>query len=157
MTFGAGALNMVHLVAAAFAEKSPVVVISGAPVKGEARRGLLLHHQAKALDSQFEIDRQITCRDHRHQGSRRWSKDRRINFWNDPSLVCQCAQSSAKLVDRARQFIVHREIVAPEGIVSTVDTSGHPPAWHDLLNKPPRVTATRHGNALHGDLRRATW
>ena len=61
VTYGAGALNMVNPVAAAFAEKSPVVVISGAPGKGEASRGLLLHHQAKTLDSQFEIFRQITC------------------------------------------------------------------------------------------------
>jgi len=61
VTYGAGALNMVNPVAAAFAEKSPVVVISGAPGRGEASRGLLLHHQAKTLDSQFEIFRQITC------------------------------------------------------------------------------------------------
>ena len=61
VTYGAGALNMVNPVAAAYAEKSPVVVISGAPGKGEASRGLLLHHQAKTLDSQFEIFRQITC------------------------------------------------------------------------------------------------
>src|SRR5512140_850848 len=61
VTYGAGALNMVNPVAAAFAEKSPVVVISGAPGKGEASRGLLLHHQAKTLDSQFEIFRHITC------------------------------------------------------------------------------------------------
>ncbi|MGZ5573119.1 MAG: thiamine pyrophosphate-binding protein, partial [Usitatibacter sp.] len=49
VTYGAGALNMVNPIAAAFAEKSPVVVISGAPGKGEASRGLLLHHQAKTL------------------------------------------------------------------------------------------------------------
>jgi indolepyruvate decarboxylase len=61
VTYGAGALNMVNPIAAAFAEKSPVVVISGAPGKGEASRGLLLHHQAKTLDSQYEIYRQITC------------------------------------------------------------------------------------------------
>src|SRR5450631_1906931 len=61
VTYGAGALNMVNAVAAAFAEKVPVVVISGAPGKGEARSGLLLHHQAKTLDSQFQMFREITC------------------------------------------------------------------------------------------------
>jgi len=61
VTYGAGALNMVNPVAAAFAEKSPVVVISGAPGKGEASRGLLLHHQAKSLDSQYRIYAEITC------------------------------------------------------------------------------------------------
>lgn len=61
VTYGAGALNMVNPIAGAYAEKSPVVVISGAPGKGEAVSGLLLHHQAKTLDSQFAIYREITC------------------------------------------------------------------------------------------------
>jgi indolepyruvate decarboxylase len=61
VTYGAGALNMVNPVAAAFAEKSPVVVISGAPGAGEASRGLLLHHQGKTLDTQFRIFAEITC------------------------------------------------------------------------------------------------
>ena len=61
VTYGAGALNMVNAVAGAYAERSPVVVISGAPGKGEARAGLLLHHQAKTLDSQYRIFREITC------------------------------------------------------------------------------------------------
>ncbi len=61
VTYGAGALNMVNSVASAFAEKSPVVVISGGPGKGESSSGLLLHHQAKTLDSQFRIYSEITC------------------------------------------------------------------------------------------------
>ena len=61
VTYGAGALNMVNAVAAAYAERSPVVVVSGGPGKNEARSGLLLHHQAKTLDSQFQIYREITC------------------------------------------------------------------------------------------------
>ena len=61
VTYGAGALNMVNAIAAAYAEKSPVVVLSGGPGKGEARSGFLLHHQAKTLDSQFHMFREITC------------------------------------------------------------------------------------------------
>jgi len=61
VTYGAGALNMVNAVAAAFAEKVPLVVLSGGPGKGEAHSGLLLHHQAKTLDSQFQMFREITC------------------------------------------------------------------------------------------------
>jgi len=61
VTYGAGALNMVNPVAAAYAEKSPVVVISGAPGRREGRGGMLLHHQVKRLDSQLEIYREITC------------------------------------------------------------------------------------------------
>ena len=61
VTYGAGALNMVNPVAAAYAEKSPLVVISGAPGRREGRGGLLLHHQVKRLDSQLAIYREITC------------------------------------------------------------------------------------------------
>ncbi|MCG3212662.1 MAG: Indole-3-pyruvate decarboxylase [Anaerolineae bacterium] len=61
VTYGAGALNMVNAIASAYAEKSPVVVISGAPGVQESRSGLLLHHQVKSLESQFNIYREITC------------------------------------------------------------------------------------------------
>ncbi|MBS1230518.1 MAG: Indole-3-pyruvate decarboxylase [Proteobacteria bacterium] len=61
VTYGAGALNMVNAVAAAYSEKSPVVVLSGGPGKGESRSGLLLHHQAKTLDSQLQMFKEITC------------------------------------------------------------------------------------------------
>jgi indolepyruvate decarboxylase len=36
VTYGAGALNMINSVAAAYAEKSPLVVLSGGPGKGES-------------------------------------------------------------------------------------------------------------------------
>ena len=61
VTYGAGALNMVNAVASAYAEKVPLVVISGAPGAAERTSGYLLHHQAKTLDSQLAIFREITC------------------------------------------------------------------------------------------------
>ncbi|MBB4265635.1 indolepyruvate/phenylpyruvate decarboxylase [Roseospira visakhapatnamensis] len=65
VTYGAGALNMVNPIAGAFSEKSQVVVISGGPGVSEGHRGghdgLLLHHQAKTLDSQLQVFREITC------------------------------------------------------------------------------------------------
>ena len=61
VTYGAGALNMVNAVAASYAEKVPLVVISGAPGARERRNGYLLHHQARTLDSQLAIFREITC------------------------------------------------------------------------------------------------
>ncbi|HYH19234.1 MAG TPA: indolepyruvate/phenylpyruvate decarboxylase [Azospirillum sp.] len=59
VTYGAGALNVVNAVAGAYAEKSPVVVISGAPGAGEGG-GLLLHHQGKTLDTQYRVYQEIT-------------------------------------------------------------------------------------------------
>ena len=61
--------------AGAYAEKSPVVVISGAPGKDEASTGLLLHHQAKTLDSQFRIFAEITCDQARLDDARRAPTD----------------------------------------------------------------------------------
>lgn len=61
ITYGAGALNMVNAVAQAYAEKSPLVVISGGPGKGEGEMGLNLHHQVKTLNSQLEIYKELTC------------------------------------------------------------------------------------------------
>ncbi|WP_228892434.1 indolepyruvate/phenylpyruvate decarboxylase [Pseudoduganella aquatica] len=61
VTYGAGALNMVNAVAASYAEKVPLVVISGAPGALERSNGFLLHHQTRSLDSQLAIFREITC------------------------------------------------------------------------------------------------
>lgn len=60
VTYGAGALNIVNAVAGAYAERVPVVVVSGAPATHEAASGFLLHHQVKTLDSQWKIYQEIT-------------------------------------------------------------------------------------------------
>ncbi|HXF89190.1 MAG TPA: indolepyruvate/phenylpyruvate decarboxylase [Xanthobacteraceae bacterium] len=61
VTYGAGAFNLVNAVACAYAERSPVVVISGAPGAGERSSGYLLHHQARSVDSQIAVFRELTC------------------------------------------------------------------------------------------------
>ena len=61
VTYGAGAFNLVNAVAGAYAERSPVVVISGAPGQRERAGGFLLHHQARSIDSQLAVYREITC------------------------------------------------------------------------------------------------
>lgn len=61
VTYGAGALNLVNAVAGAYAEKVPLVVISGAPGALERGNGWLLHHQSRSLESQLAIFREITC------------------------------------------------------------------------------------------------
>ena len=61
VTYGAGAFNMVNSVACAYSEKSPLVVISGAPGLSEMQGDLLLHHQVKSLGSQYEVFKEFTC------------------------------------------------------------------------------------------------
>jgi indolepyruvate decarboxylase len=61
VTYGAGALNVVNPIACAYAEKSPIVVISGAPGRAARASGLLVHHEARRPESQFNIYSEITC------------------------------------------------------------------------------------------------
>jgi indolepyruvate decarboxylase len=60
VTYGAGAFNLVNAVAGAYAERVPLVVLSGAPAAHEAGSGLLLHHQVKTLDSQWRVFEELT-------------------------------------------------------------------------------------------------
>ncbi len=61
VTYGAGAFNLVNAVAGAYAERSPVVVIAGAPGARERASGLLLHHQARTVDTQLAVFEEVTC------------------------------------------------------------------------------------------------
>ncbi|MCC7010564.1 MAG: indolepyruvate/phenylpyruvate decarboxylase [Acidobacteria bacterium] len=60
VTYGAGGLNMVNAVACAYAEESPLVVLSGGPGRAERRRGLLVHHEVKSFESQLNVYREVT-------------------------------------------------------------------------------------------------
>ena len=61
VTYGAGALNLVNTVASAYAERVPLVVLSGAPAAHEAASGLLLHHQVKSIASQWQLFHELTA------------------------------------------------------------------------------------------------
>ncbi|MBX3602473.1 MAG: indolepyruvate/phenylpyruvate decarboxylase [Rubrivivax sp.] len=61
VTYGAGALNLVNAVASAYAERVPLVVLSGAPAAHELASGFVLHHQVKTTDSQWRLYREITA------------------------------------------------------------------------------------------------
>ena len=60
-TWGAGAFNLVNPVAGAYAERVPVVVVSGAPGVHERASGFRLHHMSREIDTQTRIFREITC------------------------------------------------------------------------------------------------
>jgi len=61
VTYGAGGHNMVNAIAGAFSEKLPILVISGGPGEDERKLGVLIHHQAKEVESQYRIYREVTC------------------------------------------------------------------------------------------------
>ena len=55
ITYCVGGLSVCNSVAGAFAEKSPVVVISGAPGLNERQNNPLLHHKVREFRTQFEV------------------------------------------------------------------------------------------------------
>lgn len=55
VTYCVGGLSVCNSIAGAYAEKSPVVVISGAPGMGERMNDPLLHHKVKDFDTQIEV------------------------------------------------------------------------------------------------------
>jgi TPP-dependent 2-oxoacid decarboxylase len=60
VTYYVGGLKVVNATAQAFAEKSPVVVISGAPGIKERRKNPLLHHKVKDFDIQQKVFEHVT-------------------------------------------------------------------------------------------------
>ncbi|MCQ8117647.1 alpha-keto acid decarboxylase family protein [Methylomonas rosea] len=61
VTYGVGALNTVNAIAGAYAESSPVVLISGAPGVSEQKDDPLIHHRFGPFTFQREIFERISC------------------------------------------------------------------------------------------------
>jgi TPP-dependent 2-oxoacid decarboxylase len=60
VTYCVGGLKIVNATAQAFAEKSPLVVISGAPGINERQKNPLLHHKVRDFDTQQKIFEHVT-------------------------------------------------------------------------------------------------
>src|SRR6266536_2877235 len=60
ITYCVGGLKVANTTAEAFAEKSPVVVISGAPGMKEREKNPLLHHKVREFDTQKQVFDQLT-------------------------------------------------------------------------------------------------
>ena len=61
VTYSVGALNMLNSVACAYAEKSPLLVISGGPSPADRKADGLLHHKVRTFDTQRRIFEEVTC------------------------------------------------------------------------------------------------
>jgi TPP-dependent 2-oxoacid decarboxylase len=60
VTYCVGGLKVANTTAEAYAEKSPVVIISGAPGVGEREKNPLLHHKVRDFDTQKRVFEQLT-------------------------------------------------------------------------------------------------
>src|SRR5207244_9459124 len=60
VTYCVGGLNVLNAIAGAYAEKSPVVVVSGAPGKKDREKDPLLHHKVKTFETQRRVYDEVT-------------------------------------------------------------------------------------------------
>ncbi len=60
VTYGVGGLSILNAVAGAYAERVPLIVISGAPPSHRRESGALVHHLIADYDAQFEIFKKVT-------------------------------------------------------------------------------------------------
>ncbi|MEM6469119.1 MAG: thiamine pyrophosphate-dependent enzyme [Planctomycetota bacterium] len=60
VTYCVGGLSICNSIAGAFAEKSPVVVVTGSPGLSERSRGALLHHMVRDFRTQYEVFEKFT-------------------------------------------------------------------------------------------------
>ena len=60
VTYCVGGLNVLNAIAGAYAEKSPVVVVSGAPGRKEREKDPLLHHKVKTFETQRRVYDEVT-------------------------------------------------------------------------------------------------
>jgi TPP-dependent 2-oxoacid decarboxylase len=60
VTYCVGGLNVLNAIAGAYAEKSPVVVVSGAPGQKDREKDPLLHHKVKTFETQRRVYDEVT-------------------------------------------------------------------------------------------------
>src|SRR5437016_9889101 len=60
VTYCVGGLNVLNAIAGAYAEKSPVVVISGGPGVKDREKDPLLHHKVKTFETQKRVYDEVT-------------------------------------------------------------------------------------------------
>lgn len=87
VTYGVGAYTAFNAVACAYAEKSPLVVVSGAPGVKERKERPLMHHMVRTYDNQRKIFTNVTC-------------DGGTTVLSDPGRV---AEEVARVLELARE------------------------------------------------------
>ncbi|OLE45597.1 MAG: hypothetical protein AUI36_22570, partial [Cyanobacteria bacterium 13_1_40CM_2_61_4] len=128
--------------AASFSERVPILVISGGPGEEERKLGMLIHHQAKEIESQFHIYREVTCA---------------AKIINDPLRAAIDIDEVIRSIWLNQQpgyleihrDMVEREIAVPKQIVSWNGDLPYPQSDRHKLNEAVRDTAERFNHAHH--------
>jgi TPP-dependent 2-oxoacid decarboxylase len=140
VTYGAGGHNMVNPVAGSFSERVPILVISGGPGEEERKLGVLIHHQAKEIESQLRIYNEVTCAARTIDDPLRAAKDideviRSIWLNQQPGYL------------EIHRDMVEKEITVPNEIVEWDGEFPHPHSDRHKINEAVRETADRFNRA----------
>jgi TPP-dependent 2-oxoacid decarboxylase len=110
ITYCVGGLKVANPTAEAYAEKSPVVIISGAPGTEERIKNPLLHHKVREFDTQLKVFEQLTV----------------------ASTVLHDPQTALREIDRvlaaAQRYKRPVYIELPRDMIAVAGNRGHPPA-----------------------------
>lgn len=123
VTYCVGGLKVANTTAGAFAEKSPVVVVSGAPGMKEREKNPLLHHKVREFDTQKKVFDQLTI----------------------ASTVLSDAQTAFQEIDRvlhaANRYKRPVYIELPRDMVSVRGNPQHKPAGIHEASDPKSLRA----------------
>jgi indolepyruvate decarboxylase len=142
VTYGAGGHNMVNPVAASFAERVPILVISGGPGEEERKLGVLIHHQAKEIESQLRIYQEVTCAAKVIDDPARAARD-----INEVIRSIWLNQQPGYL--EIHRDMVEQEIAVPDEIRSWSGELPYPHSDRHKLREAVRETAERLERAEH--------
>lgn len=112
-TYGVGGLKLANAIACAYAEKSPVIFISGAPGLAEQKSGMQLHHMVGSFKTQHNVFKHLT---------------KTTVVLDDPNAVGYKVESA---IDAAKAYSMPAYIEIPRDIVDKqirydVFTQGNP-------------------------------
>jgi indolepyruvate decarboxylase len=137
VTYCVGGLKVANTTAEAFAEKSPVVIISGAPGMREREKNPLLHHKVREFDTQFKVFKQLTV----------------------ASAVLSDAQSAFQEIDRVLHSAIRFKrpvyIELPRDMVDVPGSPHHEPrALHEASNPATLAAALADARAMINSARK---
>lgn len=129
ITYCVGGLKVANTTAQAFAEKSPVVVISGAPGTQERTKRPLLHHKVRDFDTQSRVFEHLTVAS---------------TVLNDPKTACR---EIDRVIDAALKYKRPVYIELPRDVVTA--------SVHPTLHPSPESSVSE-SNALREALQEAS-
>ncbi len=131
VTYCVGGLKVVNPTAEAFAEKSPVVIISGAPGMRERDRNPLLHHKVREFDTQKKVFEELTVAS---------------TVLDDPQIAFA---EIDRVIHAALRYKRPVYIELPRDLIHTPGIPGYKPAaFHELSNPQSLAEALAEATAM---------